>query len=68
MTPLAAGPNRDAGTVPYAEKKPLYERSEFVVTRRIATENDDWTAERIAARQRWLATQATAIWRAAEIG
>ncbi len=68
MTPLAAGPNQDAGNVPYAEKKPLYEGSEFVITRRIATENDDWTAERIAARQRWLATQATAIWRVAEIG
>jgi Protein of unknown function DUF262/Protein of unknown function (DUF1524) len=68
MTPLAAGPNRDLGNVPYAEKKPVYEQSEFAITQRIAAENDDWTVDRIAVRQRWLAAQATAIWRIAEIG
>ncbi len=68
MTPLAAGPNRDIGNVAYAEKRPVYEQSEFAITQRIATENDDWTADRIAAHQRWLAMQATAIWRIAEIG
>ncbi len=68
MTPLAAGPNRDLGDVPYTEKKPVYEQSEFAITQRIAAENDDWSADRIAARQRWLAAKATAIWRVAEIG
>jgi hypothetical protein len=68
MTPLAAGPNRDLGNVPYAGKRPVYEQSEFEITRRLAAENEDWTPERIGARQRWLAAQATAIWRIAEIG
>ena len=68
MTPLAAGPNRDVGNVPYAEKRAVYARSEFAITQRLASENEDWTAERIAARQRWLATQATGIWRVAELG
>lgn len=68
MTPLAAGPNRDAGNLSYAEKRPVYERSEFALTQRIAEENDDWTADRIARRQQWLAKQATGIWRITEIG
>jgi hypothetical protein len=68
MTPLAAGPNRDLGNVTYTEKKPIYAQSEFAITQRIATENNDWSADRIATRQVWLATQATAIWRISELG
>jgi hypothetical protein len=68
LTPLAAGPNRDIGNASYSVKKPVYEHCEFAITQRIATENEDWTSERIAARQRWLATQATAIWRVSEMG
>ncbi len=67
LTPLAAGPNRDPGNQPYAEKRLFYAQCEFEITRRIAAENEEWTPERIAARQRWLATQATAIWRIAEM-
>jgi hypothetical protein len=67
MTPLAAGPNRGIGNAPYSMKKTAYEQCEFVITQRIASENEEWTAERIAARQRWLAAQATAIWRISEI-
>ena len=68
MTVLAAGPNRDLGNVPYAEKKAAYEQCEFEITRRIASENEDWTPERIANRQQWLANQATGIWRIVEMG
>ena len=67
MTPLAAGPNRDLGNMSYVDKKPIFEGSEFEITRRITSENHDWTPERIASRQRWLANQATAIWRIAEL-
>lgn len=68
MTPLAAGANRDLGSGPFAEKRPVYGQCEFEITRRIAGENETWTPDRIAARQRWLADQATAIWRISELG
>jgi hypothetical protein len=65
MTPLAAIPNRDLGNVAYAEKRAVYLESEFEITRRIVAENEDWTPERLAARQLWFASQATAIWQIA---
>jgi len=68
LTPLAAGPNRDLGNASYPDKKPVYGESEFEVTKRIASENEGWTQESITARQQWLANQATAIWRVAEMG
>lgn len=67
LTPLAAGPNRDLGNVTYAEKKAVYSQCEFETTRRIVADNDEWTPERIAGRQQWLANQATGIWRIAEM-
>lgn len=68
LTPLAVAPNRDMGNRPYEEKRPVFEQSEFEITRRLAAENETWTPERVAARQQWLARQATAIWRLAELG
>ncbi|HOY58814.1 MAG TPA: DUF262 domain-containing HNH endonuclease family protein [Verrucomicrobiota bacterium] len=68
MTPLAAAQNRDMGNGAYAEKRPLLERCEFEITKRLAAENETWTPERIAARQQWLASQATSIWRLSEVG
>lgn len=38
------------------------------LTQRIAQDNNEWTQERVFARQKWLAKQATAIWRIAELG
>jgi hypothetical protein len=67
MTPLAASPNRDLGNVCYKEKMNIYLQSEFEITKRIATDHAEWTPERIASRQQWLATQGTAIWRLAEL-
>ena len=67
LTPLAAGQNRDLGNRPYSEKRTVFQQGEFEITRRLATENATWTPERIAARQQWLASQATAIWRLSEL-
>ncbi len=67
MTLLQSGSNRDLGNVPYAEKRAVYQQSGFAVTRKLATDNAEWTAERIAAHQNWMATQATAIWRIAQL-
>lgn len=67
MTLLQASANRDAGNGEYASKRQSYERSGFLITRRIAEDNAEWTPERIAARQNWMADQATAIWRVAQL-
>jgi hypothetical protein len=67
MTLLQSGANRNLGTVDYAQKRAAYQQSGFVITRKLAEENADWTPERIAARQNWMATQATAIWRIAQL-
>ncbi len=60
---LANGTNKDIGNAPFAAKKPAYATSTFAATRKLAEENDDWTPERLAARQNWMANQATSIWR-----
>jgi hypothetical protein len=67
MTPLEAGPNRDIGNKSYAEKREVFAKSGFAITKRVADEHLEWTPERIASRQQWLANQATAIWRLAEL-
>jgi Protein of unknown function DUF262/Protein of unknown function (DUF1524) len=60
---LATGTNKDIGNAPFAQKHPAYAASTFATTRKLAQENDDWNPERIAARQTWMANQATSIWR-----
>jgi hypothetical protein len=67
FTLLQISQNRDLGNSAYSAKKPVYALSEFEITRRVAAENDEWTSERIAARQRWMASQATSIWRISQL-
>jgi len=59
--------NRDAGNVDYPSKRLTYSESQFAITRKIAEDNAEWTPERIAARQQWMAAQATAIWRISQL-
>jgi len=63
MTLLASGPNRDIGNAAYVIKRPVFTGSGFEITRKLAADNADWNPERVAARQNWMATQATTIWR-----
>jgi hypothetical protein len=63
MTLLQSGVNRDLGNVAYAAKRAVYEKSTFGITAKLAAENVEWSPERIAAHQNWMATQATSIWR-----
>lgn len=63
LTLLHRGSNKDLGNAAYVVKKPVYAASSFGVTKKIAEDNADWTPERLAARQQWMANQATAIWR-----
>lgn len=67
MTLLPASANRDQGNKPFEEKKAAYQASEFEITRKVAEDNQDWTVERIATRQRWMAKQATSIWRITQL-
>lgn len=67
MTLLRTGVNRDLGNASYAVKRDVLAESGFEVTRMVAAENAEWTPERIQARQQWMANQATAIWRIAQL-
>lgn len=67
MTLMQSGANRDVGNQAYAIKHEVYRQSGFAITRRIAEENADWSPDRIAARQIWMADQATSIWRIAQL-
>lgn len=67
LTLIQAGANRDLGNAPYPAKRMAYEKSGFAITRRLAQEYAEWTPERIAARQVWMANQATSIWRIAQL-
>lgn len=68
MTLMQAGQNKDVGNAAYAAKRALFAQSGFGITRKLATDHAEWTPERIAAHQNWMATQATAIWRIAQMG
>ncbi|MEW6218798.1 MAG: HNH endonuclease family protein [Thermodesulfobacteriota bacterium] len=67
MTPLEATRNREVGNQSYPEKRAVFEQSGFQITRRGASEHLEWTPDRVAFRQQWLASQATAVWRLAEL-
>lgn len=63
LTLLHISQNKNLGNAPYAQKQPVYADSGFGITKKIAADNAEWTPERLAARQNWMASQATAIWR-----
>ncbi len=63
FTLLPTGANRDLGNASYAVKRTSYAATHLGITKKIAEDNADWTPERLAARQNWMANQATAIWR-----
>ena len=63
MTLLRTADNRDLGTSGYAEKRLVYQQSDFAITRKLAEDFDTWTVEKIRSHQTWMARQATGIWR-----
>ena len=67
MTLLQAGENRDLGAAAYAAKRAAFEQSGFAITRKLGSDHAEWTPERVAAHQNWMAAQATAIWRIAQM-
>ena len=67
MTLLQTSNNRDIGNTAYTNKRETYSRSGFFITQKLANDNAEWTPERIAAWQRWMADQATGIWRITQL-
>jgi hypothetical protein len=63
LTLLETELNREAANREYADKRAIYERSHLEINKKLARENEEWTPERLGARQRWMADEATAIWR-----
>jgi hypothetical protein len=68
MTLMQTGANKDLGNSPYPEKRAVFEQSGFAITRKLAEDHAEWTPERVAAHQNWMANQATAIWRIGQLG
>ena len=68
MTLLQTGANKDIGNAAFGAKRAAFENSGFAITRKLAADHADWTPERIAAHQNWMAAQATAIWRIPQLG
>ena len=67
MTLLETSWNKEIGNGDFASKKPIYSQSKFAITKRIASENAEWTPARIEEHQKWMAKQATSIWRIAQL-
>jgi len=67
LTLLESTTNNDLKNRPYSEKSPFYRQSAFQITNQLAEEHHEWNPEKIGSRQAWLAKQATAIWRLAEL-
>ena len=63
MTLLTTADNRELGNSGYAEKRLVYQQSDFAITSKLAEDFDAWTVEKIRSHQAWMAKQATGIWR-----
>ena len=63
LTLLTAAGNRAVGNAGYCTKRPVYQNSEFAITRKLAEDYDTWTPDKIRSRQAWMARQATTLWR-----
>lgn len=63
MALLESSKNRDIGNSAFSIKKPTLLTSTFVLTRKIAEENENWTPESISVRQNSMARIATSVWR-----
>jgi len=67
MTLLEKNKNQKVANAGYSAKRPVYQGSNFAITRKIAEQNEVWQARRIADRQRQLANTAKTLWRIAQL-
>lgn len=62
-TLLTQSENRDVGNKGFDEKRAVYEKSNFEITKKIAEDNSTWDRGRIVNRQKAMAKWASVIWR-----
>lgn len=67
MALLSKNANKKLANSDYLTKRPILAASDFVLTRKLAEENSDWTPDRIAARQKALANIASTVWRIGQL-
>jgi uncharacterized protein with ParB-like and HNH nuclease domain len=67
FTILEAELNREGGNKDFKEKREIYQKSGFKITRLIAEENEEWNMSRLVQRQLWMAKQAKGIWSIAQL-
>lgn len=67
MTQLRSDENSRLGNGSYEQKRPVLAASSFAISKQLAAEHAEWTPARVAARQLWMATQATSIWRISQL-
>jgi len=63
MTLLESKANHRVGNAGWPSKRNVLAASGFAISRKIGSDTAEWSPERIAQHQLWLAKQATAIWR-----
>ena len=67
MVLLETNLNRDIGNSPYSVKRKTYAKSDFRAPQDLAKIHEDWTPDRINARQLEMARTATSIWRVSQL-
>lgn len=67
MALLDKSSNRNLGNAEFPVKKLVFADSHFHLTAKVASDNVEWTPERIAVRQKQMAKLATAAWRIAQL-
>lgn len=63
MTLLEASLNRDIGNNGYDQKKEVYKKSVFRITKNIPEHYDEWNEDKIISRQKQMANIANGIWK-----
>lgn len=63
MVLMNAAVNRDIGNKTYAAKRGVLAASDHALARYLAENYDEWNVEKITAFQKYMARQATSIWR-----
>ncbi len=67
LTLLEKQLNRDAGTLPYNNKRTIYLKSDCKITLNIPEYYENWDEDKLSARQKALAKDAKSVWKIQEI-